>query len=369
LIAYLDDRVLLPFLYWRLLRREPDKAGRESYLRKLREGTITRRGVVGELRASVERHEHVRRLKAYRRARKRMIPVALRRFRRPADVLDVVFEAFLERPPTPAERHRWAAFLRRGPLRKRLRDLPHHVFNFSEFKSVHGLRHDPIWAIHDSRVEMVERCVPPAETIIDLGGASHGAHEGALLSMGYPYKPKRITIVDLHPDERMYIEGWSFRHGAETGRDFVTRDGIEVVYHYGSMSDLSAFADASTDLVFSGESIEHISQADAERVIAEAFRVLRPGGSFSLDTPNGAVTRLQSDELIHPEHQHEYCVGELRAKLTQAGFQIAAEWGVCAVPRSRATGVFDELELVEGKGLCEDPEDGYLFFIDARKPG
>jgi hypothetical protein len=38
------------------------------------------------------------------------------------------------------------------------------------------------------------------------------------------------------------------------------------------------------------------------------------------------------------------------------------------VPRSRATGVFDSAELLEGEALCPDPEDGYLFYIEARKP-
>ena len=66
--------------------------------------------------------------------------------------------------------------------------------------------------------------MPPAETIIDLGGASHGAHEGALLSMGYPYTPKRITIVDLHPDERIYtfwVNDAAFRRNAGFRMDFL----------------------------------------------------------------------------------------------------------------------------------------------------
>jgi SAM-dependent methyltransferase len=251
----------------------------------------------------------------------------------------------------------------------RVLELPGHIVNGTEFERVHRLHPEPLFAIHESRVKMVEGCIPPAETVIDLGGAAHGAAEGALLLLGYPHIPARITIVDLDPNERLYLKGGSSRRGAETVRETVTHDGIRVVYHYGSMSDLSPFPDESVDLVFCGESIEHVWPQVADCAISEAFRVLRPGGSFCLDTPNAELTRLQSPEsLIHPEHKYEYKVEELRAKVVGAGFEIVRELGVCAMPRSRSSGTFDEREMLDGVGLCDDPRDGYLFFIEAQKP-
>ena len=55
------------------------------------------------------------------------------------------------------------------------------------------------------------------------------------------------------------------------------------------------------DLVYSGQSIEHVTPSDADIVIKEVARVLRPGGWFALDTPNARVTRVQQPDLIDPD--------------------------------------------------------------------
>ena len=167
----------------------------------------------------------------------------------------------------------------------------------------------------------------------------------------------------------MRVEHGRTWHTAERRRSFTTRDGIEILHENRSMTDLSFIADGSVDLVFSGESIEHVTREDGTHVLTEAFRILRPGGSVCIDTPNAFFTRMQSpDELVHPEHAHEYTVEELRYLVRDAGFEIVRELGICALRRARATGVFDETEIIDGRGLCPDPEDGYLFYVEGRKP-
>jgi 2-polyprenyl-3-methyl-5-hydroxy-6-metoxy-1,4-benzoquinol methylase len=55
----------------------------------------------------------------------------------------------------------------------------------------------------------------------------------------------------------------------------------------GNLDDVFPFADASFDVVFAGEIIEHVFEVD--QFVEEAFRVLRPGGSFIVTTPNLAA--------------------------------------------------------------------------------
>jgi SAM-dependent methyltransferase len=135
------------------------------------------------------------------------------------------------------------------------------------------------------------------------------------------------------------------------------------------MTDLSWIPDESMDLVFSGESIEHISEEEAQIVCMQVYRILRPGGYFCLDTPNAALTRLQSPEnLIHPEHKKEYLIHEIREMLGRNNFLIAEEIGICPMPVSLSQRSFDTRELVQNVGLSKNPEEAYLFFVKAVKP-
>ena len=237
------------------------------------------------------------------------------------------------------------------------------VLRSSEFRSVRGLPVHPLNALHQARMMVVQRLLPPAQIIVDLGGAARDHPEGALLAMGYPYRPHRVIVVDLPPERRIGT-GW------EHTQSLITADGVHISYHYGSMSDLSFRMGGSVDLVWAGQSIEHVTEAEAEVTCREAFRVLRPGGYFCLDTPNAVLTRLQSPkEMIHPEHKKEYCVHEMVALLERVGFRVLEGKGICPMPHSLQTGIFDQAEITRNIGFSDRPEEGYLFFLKAIKPG
>jgi SAM-dependent methyltransferase len=68
--------------------------------------------------------------------------------------------------------------------------------------------------------------------------------------------------------------------------------------------------DASFASFLSVQSIEHVP--DPERALAEARRVLEPGGVAIFVTPN-RLTFARSDEIIDPYHEVEYDEHELRA--------------------------------------------------------
>jgi SAM-dependent methyltransferase len=277
-------------------------------------------------------------------------------------LLRAAYRAFLKREPDPEGLDTYLQAL--SDKRMTCRDILSAIVRSDEFREVDGLRKHPLDALHEARLELVRERLPKADVIVDLGGASRGDPEGALMVMGYPYSPTEIVIIDLPPDVRIGdSQSW------ETRKEVRTRAGTRIRYLYGSMADLSRIPDASADMVFSGESIEHVSETDGDAVCREAFRVLKPGAFFCLDTPNGALTRLQSPtELIHPEHQVEYRASELKSKLEKAGFEIVEALGICPMPETRRTGIFDARELVDNVGLSNNPEDGYLFYFKARKP-
>src|ERR1700759_462420 len=102
---------------------------------------------------------------------------------------------------------------------------------------------------------------------------------------------------------------------------------------------------APFDMVSSGANIEHITPAEAGRVLAEARRVLKPGGVLALDTPNANLTRLQQDAFIDPDHKYEYRHAEMAAMLRGNGFVIERAMGINYGGESVARGVFDSTQL------------------------
>lgn len=71
----------------------------------------------------------------------------------------------------------------------------------------------------------------------------------------------------------------------EHARQLARDEGVNVAFVQGVAEDLSFFADASWDVVFSVYAFQYI--ADMPRCLSECARVLRPGGRlvFSLDHP------------------------------------------------------------------------------------
>jgi predicted SAM-dependent methyltransferase len=214
---------------------------------------------------------------------------------------------------------------------------------------------DPLISLHLSRRLWVLQ-LPPARRILDLGGTDMSSPAGALVKMGYPYHFERLAIVDLPPDQRHPL--YNATHGAGTVESSLG----PVEYHERSMTDLSVFEDASFDLVMSGQSIEHVTQEDAARALAEAHRVLRPDGYLCLDTPNGAACRLQmgGEGVTNPDHEIEYTHREMTGMLERAGFRIELERGLNFLPETFASGTFSFEELARYVGVFADIERCYL---------
>ena len=124
--------------------------------------------------------------------------------------------------------------------------------------------------------------------------------------------------------------------------------------------------------MYSGQSIEHVTPADADVALAEVLRVLRPGGFFCLDTPNADACRMQLAgtglSVTNPDHKVEYTHAELSAKLRTAGFEIRESWGLSYLPGAFRTGVFSEKELGLSTGVFAAVEKSYLLAYLCARP-
>jgi len=276
----------------------------------------------------------------------------------PERVLEAIYELILEREPDPTGSASYLSALQSGAV------SPHQVAQWAiasgEWWSVTpfpGLDH----SLHLSRMMFV-RSLPPGKRILDLGGTALGVDSGALVVMGYPYQFDDLVVIDLPSDERHVIYQESMTHT-------VTQTALGPVrYRYHSMVDLSDYADASVDLVYSGQSIEHVAVDLAEVVLGEVRRVLKPGGHFALDTPNARVTRLQQAEFIDLDHKYEYTHLELHEKLVRAGFDVVETKGLNYAGPSLAKGRFDIAAVSTARGLFSEIEECYLLAYVCQVP-
>ena len=132
---------------------------------------------------------------------------------------------------------------------------------------------------------------------------------GALVVLGYPYDFEELVVVDLPPDDRHPLYQ-SERFGPEE------TDRGRVRYEYRSMADLSFAPDESVDLIYSGQSIEHVSEADGDVVLEEVVPDPRAGGSPGGRHPERPALSSAAAHFIDPDHKVEYTLPELREKLS-----------------------------------------------------
>jgi SAM-dependent methyltransferase len=139
-----------------------------------------------------------------------------------------------------------------------------------------------------------------AGTVLDHGcGAGEGA--ASLAAAGL-----RVIAVDE--------DGSALRYAAAAfaGPRFVRMDGERL-----------ALADECVDAVISVEVVEHVPNPAV--YLAEARRVLRPGGLLVLTTPN-QLRGSPTPGSLWPEHLREYRPAELE-RLLRASFESVQLWG------------------------------------------
>ena len=120
--------------------------------------------------------------------------------------------------------------------------------------------------------------------------------------------------------------------------------GLENVVSLNIEADVLPFADATFDIVLFTEVLEHLT-LDPRRYLAEFRRVLRPDGRLLITTPNAVHLKNRAklllgrsvyfsleqlyetnpdDDSIYFRHNREFTLGELRAVVGAAGFEVLA---------------------------------------------
>jgi SAM-dependent methyltransferase len=160
---------------------------------------------------------------------------------------------------------------------------------------------NPTWQRHVAGYALCERYLGPGR-IADVGCGI--GHSYGLLA------PRETVGIDVDPRA---LEGQQ--------RETVAAD----------MRRLP-FADDEFDGVLAAQSIEHVP--DPDRALAEMARVLKPGGSAVLVTPN-RLTFARPDEIIDPYHYVEYDPAEFAA-LSRRYFRSVELAGIFGSHRYRA---------------------------------
>jgi SAM-dependent methyltransferase len=150
-----------------------------------------------------------------------------------------------------------------------------------------------LWNEHLARYAFASR-LSRNRRVLDAGcGAGYGAAE-----LSYP--ANSVTAIDLSEDAVTYA------------RDQYPRRNLNCLV---ASCTALPIADASFDLVVAFEVIEHLT--DWRQLLAEAKRVLAPGGQFIVSTPNKTYY-AESRKLSGPNlfHEHEFEYVEFRDALT-----------------------------------------------------
>jgi SAM-dependent methyltransferase len=158
--------------------------------------------------------------------------------------------------------------------------------------------------------------LPPAAEALDVGC----------------YPPHLLSALELLG---FRVRGVSSRH---------EKVDLENVVSLNIEAEQLPFADGSFDLVLMTEIIEHLT-LDPHRYLAEVRRVLRPDGHLLITTPNAVHLKNRAkllvgrsvyfsleqlyatnpdDDSLYFRHNREFTLGELRAVVGAAGFEVLA---------------------------------------------
>lgn len=214
------------------------------------------------------------------------------------------------------------------------------MIEFTGERLIPGQVNADLWAEHLSRYCYAAHFAP-GKTILDLGcGAGYGT---ALLAE----QGVSAHGIDIAPD------------AVEFARQKYSSS--KIAFSEASATSLP-FPNESFDLITAFEVIEHLEHWD--QMLAEARRLLRPGGIFLVSTPNKAYyTESRGKAGANPYHVHEFEYQEF-ADVLHRHFPAAT---VLLQNRVDAFAFYEPASFagpkaaVDATGSSDKPDDAYFF--------
>lgn len=151
------------------------------------------------------------------------------------------------------------------------------------------------------------------DRVLDCGGG-----DGKIAALAAP-RVREVIVTDVNPRALAF------------GR--MLTEGIPNIRFQETAGVLLPFSDAAFDKALMIEVIEHISPHEAAPFIQEVARVLKPGGTLFLTTPNrrDLRSRIWGERAVTIKHPHEYTVAEL-TKLLESNFSVREIRGIYLTP-------------------------------------
>lgn len=218
--------------------------------------------------------------------------------------------------------------------------------------------------VHEGRQKWVKQ-MSEYKTILDIGGSSPNIKEGALIELGYKHRPKELYIFDKPVNEQYWgtpkydqMQKYDFKWGTLTN-----------FYGYAEeIHECEELTNLKFDCVFMGQVIEHLKPEKLNGILSWIKLHLKDDGHFIFDTPNRAITKIQSpNKLIDEDHKYEYTPLELKKILEKHGLAVINETGIVDMPDTYTTKTFNPLESYETSQINSNPQTSYLFAFDCMK--
>jgi len=271
-------------------------------------------------------------------------------------------------------------------------------------RRVGGLKNEPIYGFRRALVMVwlleAHGCGVEAKTFCELGTGWDASAALALLSLG----AGKVHSFDLnrHLDPRMMMKGEDMirhREGYQESDELPFAPDVEsivrrtdpgrlqhecFVYHAPADARSTGLPDESIDVFFSLAVLEHVEASVIREILAESFRILKPGGfcyhyiqpamhAVQVDPQATTVEYLRFSDFWWDmlfandiSHENRLRAPEYAELLKRAGFEICGNWhtldqkALAALPRMRLDDRFahfapEELATDYVWLLCQKP--------------
>lgn len=160
---------------------------------------------------------------------------------------------------------------------------------------------------HMVRYAQAARFVRPGDRVVDVAcGLGYGSYLIA-------HNSKAASLVGLDSSDS------AVRYAQ---LNFAESSPAPMTFMVGDAEKLEGIGDESAEFAVSVETLEHLREPD--RLLAELFRVLVPGGRVYVSVPNDWADETGKDP--NPFHFHVYDWAKLAEQLRRNGFEIEKAW-------------------------------------------